>query len=148
MEYIPLGGDEETYVIFDTGLPNHLENLGANEQRDVLEKLRDIASSAAPPDSFVYEQIKNIDVLKFSEEGRIYSKVVANIPEGNTQYHVVYVLYVDEDHDYDQSDLVEYNVQAQTILDALTNLAELSDVERYLDEHDALDKSDLEELTE
>lgn len=148
MGYISLGGDEETHVIFEGSSTNHLEELGANKQRDVLEKLRDVASSDAPPDAFVYERIKNIDVLKFSKDGRIYSKIVTDIPQEGTQYHVVYVLYVDEDHDYDPTDLAEYNVEAQTKLDALTDLTDVTDVERYLDEHNSLDERDLEELTE
>lgn len=97
MSRVPLGGKEETHVIFDGEIPTHLTELDGTDQRDVLKKLLDIAGSSAPPDAFVYEQIKNIDVLKFSEDGRIYSKVITGIPQGNTQYHVVYVLYVDGD---------------------------------------------------
>lgn len=143
MSRIPLGGNEETHVIFDGDVPNHLADLSATDQRDVLKKLRDIASSSAPPDAFVYEQIKNIDVLKFSEDGRIYSKIVTEIPQGNTHYHVVYVLYVDDAHDYDQSDLAEYNVVAQNKLNRITRLTELEDVEWYLDDRDSLNADDL-----
>lgn len=122
--------------------------LGANEQRGMLEKLHDIASSDAPPDAFRYKRIRNIDVIKFSKNGRIYSKIVTGIPQGDTRYHVVYVLYVDEDHDYDPSDLTEYSVEAQNKLDVITDLTELVDVERYLDERDSLDQNDLAELLE
>lgn len=125
-----------------------MEELGANQQRDVLEKLHDIASSDAPPDAFAYERIRNIDILKFSGDGRIYSKIVTNIPEGNTRYHVVYVLYVDESHDYDPSDLTEYSVAARNKLDTITALTELVDVEGYLDEHNSMDENDLAELLE
>lgn len=148
MGYIPLGGREETHVIFDGGIPTHLAELGATEQRDVLKKLLDIARSEASPDAFIYEQIRNIDILKFSAKGRIYSKVVTEIPQGNTHYHVVYVLYVDGTHDYDQSDLSEYNIVAQNKLKRLTRLTELHDVEQYLHEHDSLDEDDLADLLE
>lgn len=143
MSRIPLGGNEETHVIFDGDVPNHLADLSPTDQRDVLKKLQDIASSSAPPDAFVYEQIKNIDVLKFNEGGRIYSKIVTEIPQGNTHYHVVYVLYVDDAHDYDQSDLAEYNVVAQNKLNRITRLTELGDVEWYLDDRDSLNADDL-----
>lgn len=106
----------------------------------------DIAGSDAPPDADIYEQIRNIDILKFSEEGRICSKIVTGIPQGNTHYHVIYVLYVDEDHDYDQSDLSEYNIVAQNKLKRVTRLTELHDVERYLDDHNSLDEGDLADL--
>lgn len=148
MSRVPLGGSEETHVIFDGDIPTHLSELDATDQRDVLKKLQDIAGSSAPPDAFVYEQIKNIDVLKFSEKGRIYSKIVTGIPQGNTHYHVVYVLYVDDDHDYDQSDLAEYNITAQNKLNRITRLTELEDVEWYLDDRDSLSETDLTDLLE
>ncbi|WP_135852125.1 hypothetical protein [Halorussus salinus] len=85
-------------------------------------------------------------MLKFSEKGRIYSKTVENIPKENTSYHVIYVLYVDSDHEYAQSDLAEYNAAAQEKLDIATKLGDLNDVERYLDRRNSLDESDLLDL--
>lgn len=146
MNYVPLGGDEETRVIFEGTIPEHLNELDGTGQRDLLAKLHDIATAEAPPDSFVYETIENLDIIKFSEAGRIYAKVVTGIPEGNTHYHVVYVLYVDADHEYDRGDLVEYSAAAQARLDRATSLTDLDDVEQYLDDHDSLDADDLADL--
>jgi hypothetical protein len=56
---IPLGGSEETHVVFDGAFPSHLEDLSAAEQRALLTRLRTVAESDAPPDQFVYEQSRN-----------------------------------------------------------------------------------------
>lgn len=146
MAYIPLGGSEETRIIFEGGFPEHLASLGASEQLNLLTKLRNMASEDAPPDQYVYERIGNLDIIKFSESGRIYSKVVTYIPEGNTEYHVIYVLYVDEDHEYDRGELGKYSHLAQRKLDAITDLEIVEDVERYLEEHNALTAADMDDL--
>lgn len=146
MGYVPLGGEEETHVVFAEDIPDHLDESSAAEQRDVFKKLHDIASSEAPPEAFVHERIRNIDILKFSSKGRIYAKIVTGIPKGNTHYHIVYVLYIDEDHEYDQSDLSRYSVEAQERLERITSLSGLEDVDRFLDERDSLDAENLAEL--
>lgn len=146
MAYIPLGGSEETHVIFDGGFPEHLAGLSASDQLDLLTRLRNIAKEDAPPDGYVYEQIGNLDIIQFSGSGRVYTKVVTDIPEGNTQYHIVYVLYVDEGHEYDRGDVGIFSQQAQQKLDTITDLASVEDVEAYLDEHDSLTAEDLDDL--
>lgn len=146
MAYIRLGGSEETHIIFDKGFPKHLAGLSASEQWDLLTKLRSIAKEDAPPDGYVYEQIGNLDIIKFSGAGRAYTKVVTFIPEGNTQYHIVYVLYVDEDHEYDQGELGKFSQQAQQKLDTITDLESVEDVEAYLGEHNSLTAEDLDDL--
>ncbi|PGF17181.1 hypothetical protein CP556_14360 [Natrinema sp. CBA1119] len=146
MAYIPLGGSEETHVIFDGGIPTHLADLSASEQRDLLTKLRNIAREDAPPDGYVYEQIGNLDIIKFSGTGRTYTKVVTFIPERNTHYHIIYVLYVDEDHDYDQGGLGKLSQQAQQTLEMITNLESVKDVETYLEDQNSLTADDLDDL--
>jgi hypothetical protein len=144
--YIPLGGSEETHIIFEGDFPEHLARLDASEQRGLLVKLRNIAMEDAPPDSYVYEQIGNLDILKFSEKGRVYAKVITYIPEGNTQYHVIYVLYVDEDHEYNQGKLGKFSQEAQQKLDAITDLEAVADVEGYLEAHNSVTADDLNTL--
>ena len=146
MAHIPLGGSEETHIIFDGRFPNHLASLSASEQRNLLTKLRNIAKETAPPDGYVYEQIGNLDIIKFSEAGRVYAKVVTFIPEDNTNYHIIYVLYVDEDHEYDQGELGKFSQQAQQKLDMITDLDTVEDVEAYLEEHNSLTVDDLDDL--
>lgn len=146
MAHIPLGGSEEIHVIFDGGIPKHLAGLSASEQRDLLTKLRNITKEDAPPDGYVYEQIGNLDIIRFSRAGRAYTKVVAFIPEGNTHYHIIYVLYVDEDHDYDQGELGEFSQQAQQTLEMITDLESVEDVEAYLEAHNSLTADDLDDL--
>ncbi len=146
MAHIPLGGSEETHVIFDGGFPDHLASLSASEQWDLLTKLRNIAKETAPPDGYVYEQIGNLDIIKFSGAGRAYTKVVTFIPEGNTNYHIIYVLYVDEDHEYDQGELGKFSQQAQQKLEIITDLDSVEDVEAYLEAHNSLTADDLDDL--
>ncbi|WP_135827575.1 hypothetical protein [Halorussus halobius] len=146
MAYVPLGGSEETHVIFEGSVPDQLASLGTSEQRELLTKLRNIAAADAPPDSYVYENIGNVDIIRFSGAGRAYSKIITYIPEGNTQYHVVYVLYVDEDHEYDRGELGKFSYRAQQKLDAITDLESVENVESYLEDHDSLTASDLDDL--
>lgn len=142
---IPLGGSEETHAIFDGNITEHLADLSAEEQRDVFKKLHDVVTSSAPPDSKIYEKIGNIDILKFSEKGRIYTKIVTNIPEGNTHYHVIYVLYIDNAHDYDETNLTKYDRMAENKLNRITSLSHLKNVEQYLNNHDSIDEEQLSE---
>ena len=146
MAHIPLGGSEETHIIFEGGIPKHLANLSASEQRDLLTKLLNIAKETAPPDGYVYEQIGNVDIIRFSGAGRTYTKVVTFIPEGNTSYHIIYVLYVDEGHEYDQGELGKFSHQAQQKLETITDLDSVEDVEAYLETHDSLTADDLDDL--
>lgn len=148
MSPIPLGGSEETHVVFDGAFPSHLENLSAAEQRALLTRLRTIAESDAPPDQFIYERIGTIDVLTFSEKGRIYSKVVTFVPEDDTEYHIVYVLYVDEDHEYARSDLAEFSRAAQVKLERITEFSTVDSVSQYLERHDSMTAGELAELLE
>lgn len=146
MAYIPFGGSEETHIIFEGGFPDHLANLSASEQRDLLTKIRNIAKEDTPPDGYVYEQIGNLDIIKFSEAGRAYTKIVTFIPEGNTQYHIMYVLYIDKDHEYDQGKLGKFSQQAQTKLESITDLESVENVEAYLEKHNSLTAEDLDDL--
>lgn len=146
MAYIPLGGSEETHIIFEGSIPNHLATLGASAQRDLLTKLKNIAEEDAPPDSYVYEQIGNIDIIRFSGSGRAYTKVITDVPEGNTQCHIVYVLYIDGDHEYDQGELGRFSHQAQQKLETITDLVSVENVELYLEKHNSFTSADLDDL--
>jgi phage-related protein len=146
--YVPLGGDEETHIIFLGNLPDHLSRLNANEQRDSLTKLKNVANEEAPPDNYIYEQIKNIDILRYSDKGRIWTTIITNIPEKNSVYHVIYVLFIDAEHDYSQGQLGRYNVEAQQKVDEMTSLSTVDKVEDYLKEHDSIDEDGIKELLE
>ena len=143
---VRLGGSEETHFIFEGGVPQHLASLTATEQRELLTKLKNMAEGEAPPDKFLYERIGNLDIIRFSSDGRAYSKVVTYIPEGNTQYHIVYVLYVDAEHEYDQGELGKFSQQAQQKLERITDLESVDDVDSYLEKHNSLTAGDLEDL--
>ena len=144
--HIPLGGSEETHIVFHEGIGSHLGELSANEQRDLLKTLRNVADSDAPPDNFVDEKIGNLDIIRFSKGGRIYSKIVTSIPQGNTEYHVIFVFYIDEDHDYNRGDLATYSQGAQQRMEQAISLSTVDDVALYLEEQDSLTAEDLTDL--
>lgn len=145
MSYIPLT-DEKSRVIFAGELVSNLNSLDADEQREVLNRLLTVIDSAAPPGAFVHEQIANLDIITEGDQCRLYSKVVENIPRGNTEYHLVFVFYIDSTHDYPHSTLATYSRAAQARMDEATALETTSDVEQYLVEHDAHSPADLREL--
>lgn len=72
--------------------------------------------------------------------------MITYIPEGNTQCHVIHVLYVEEDHEYDQGKLGKFSHQAQQKLDTITDLESVEDVEAYLEERDSLTVDDFDDL--
>lgn len=148
MGYVPLGGDEETHIIFLKNLPDHLNRLDANEQRESLTKLKNVANAEAPPDQYVYERIGNLDILRYSDPGRIYTKIVTNIPEANSLYHIIYVLFIDNDHEYSQGRIAKYSNIAQQKLDDITSLSSSDIVEEYLEAHNSIDEAEIEEIVD
>lgn len=138
--------DDETRVILTAEAANNLVELDGSDRDAVIERLVDIAASDVPPSSFVRERIDSIDIIAVGSQTRLYTKVVDELPRGNTEYHVVFLLYVDATHDYSQSELVEYSAEAERKLTRATSLETVADVEQYLHDNDALDEADLREL--
>lgn len=138
MAPIPLS-DEETRIIFGEEAGEGLDALDAPQQEQVLRKLLDVMEGAAPPSKYVYEQIGNLDIYRKGDMIRIYAKAVDNIPRGNTMYHVVYVFYIDEAHDYHRKHLAKFSPRAQQKLERITNLETVEDVEAYFERKNALD---------
>ncbi|PSP49636.1 hypothetical protein BRC67_10720, partial [Halobacteriales archaeon QH_3_68_24] len=100
----------------------------------------------APPSSFVHERIANLDIITVGDQGRLYTKVVDEIPRGNTEYHVIFLFFIDPSHDYPHKVLAEYSPEAEEKAETATSLETVDDVEEYLEELDALDEDDLREL--
>lgn len=147
MSRIPIS-DEETRVIFAENALSELSNCQPDIQKIILKRLLNIADNVSPPDQFVYKQIANVDIIRAGDETRLYSKVVTNIPEGNSTYHIIYVLHIDPHHEYDRADLATFSGQAQTELQRITNFENVSSVEEYLAEYNALSVPDLKEMLE
>jgi hypothetical protein len=145
VERIPLGS-EQTYVIFDSGVSEQLASLSASDQQVILSKLYNVVSADVSPDAFVYEQIRNIDIYRFSDSGRLYTAVMTQIPVSNPGYHIIYVLYVDSNHEYDHADLVEYSQLAACKVDRITSMSNIKEVEAFLDNRHSLDETDLADL--
>lgn len=145
MNYVPLS-DEETRVIFAEEAAVNFAGLDASEQEALITRLLNIVSSEAPPSSFIYERIGNLDILTVGDQGRLYTRVVDEIPRGNTEYHVIFLFFIDPNHDYPHKALAEYSPSAAATATEVTALEEVSDVEQYFEDHDALDGDDLRDL--
>ena len=143
-----MGGNEETHIIFLGNLPDHLSRLTENEQRESLTRLKNVANEEAPPDNYIREKIKNMDILQYSGEGRIYAKIITSIPKDDSLYHVIYVLFIDKDHEYSQGQLSRYSAEAQQKLTELTSLSTVGEVEEYLKEHNSIDEEEIKEMVE
>jgi len=143
--YIPLG-DEQTWVIFAGEAQSNLASLEGSEQQQILTKLLQIAESDAKPTAFRYEQIKNLDIIAVGNQIRLYTKIVDGIPSGNAEYHLIYLFYIDDDHEYETGPMATYASEAQTALDTATSLETIQDIESYLSELQALDADALRDL--
>jgi hypothetical protein len=74
--------------------------------------------------------------------------MVTGIPRDNKTYHVIFVLHIDESHDYDQQDLATYSSYAESRLSAVAKIATVKAVENYFAAYDALSADDLRDLLE
>ena len=105
-----------------------------------------ILENDAVPSSLVHEQIGNLDIYTAGDQIRFYTKVVDQIPRGNAEYHVIYLFYIDDDHDYEQRTLATYSSAAEARAEQATSLATVPDIEAYFEERDVLDADDLRDL--
>jgi hypothetical protein len=138
--------DEETRVIFAGEAAAGFADLDASQQEDVIRRLLNIVTSEAPPSSFVYERIANLDIITVGDQGRLYTKVVDEIPRGDTEYHVIFLFFIDPYHDYPHKALAEYSPSAEAKAEEVTEIEEVADVDEYLESHNALDEDDLRGL--
>jgi len=142
---IPLT-DEDSRVIFAGEAASNLDSLEGSEQEQVLTRLCAILESDAKPSSLVYERIGLLDIFAVGSQIRLYTKVVDEIPRDDAEYHLIYLFYIDDDHEYNQTDLATYSPAAEAKLEEATSLETVRDVDAYLDKMDALDADDLRDL--
>ena len=145
MSEIPLT-DEDSRVIFAGEAASNLDSLEGSEQEQVLTRLCAILESDAKPSSLVYERIGLLDIFAVGSQIRLYTKVVDEIPRDDAEYHLIYLFYIDDDHEYNQTDLATYSPAAEAKLEEATSLETVRDVDAYLDKMDALDADDLRDL--
>jgi hypothetical protein len=138
--------DEDSRVIFAGEAASNLDSLEGSEQEQVLTRLCAILESDAKPSSLVYERIGLLDIFAVGSQIRLYTKVVDEIPRGDAEYHLIYLFYIDDDHEYNQTDLATYSPAAEAKLEEATSLETVRDVDAYLDKMDALDADDLRDL--
>lgn len=147
MRAVPLS-NEETRVIFAADSVSGLAELEGSKQKAVLRCLINIIESESKPGELAYEQIANLDIFTAGSMIRLYTKVVEDVPRGNEKYHLVYLFYIDDQHDYAQSDLVEYSERAQANMEIATSFETVCDVEEYFQEQNAHDADDLRAMLE
>lgn len=145
MSRVPLS-DNETRVIIAGECESNLAALEGREQRAVLNRLLSIVENPSNPRAFVHERIQNLDIITAGDQIRLYSRVVEDIPQGDSVFHVIYIFYIDDDHDYQNYELSTYSVEAQNLVEIVTALELVSDVEEYFEEMNALDADDLRDL--
>lgn len=145
MSRVPLS-DEESRVIFAGEAASNFGALEGSEQKQVINRLVTILESDTKPSSLIYERIGNLDIFTVGSQIRLYTKVVDEIPRGNAEYHVIYLFYIDDDHDYDNKTLATYSPEAKTKVKRITAIQTVPDVEQYLYENDALDAAALRDL--
>jgi len=142
---VPLS-DEETKVIVTDPALKVFQQLGRGEQREIINRLLNIVESSALPSSFVREQIANLDIIAVGDQCRLYTRLVEQIPEGNVEYHVIFLFYIDTSHDYPRDKLGKYSQSAEQFSDQLTDFNRVNKVEEYLEHHGALSANELEHL--
>ena len=145
MSRVPLS-DEETRIIFAGEAASNLQSLEGSEQKQILNRLVNILESGASPSALVHEQIGNLDIFVVGDQIRLYTKVVDEIPRGNSAYHVIYLFYIDDDHDYENTTLATYSPEAKQKAEKVTAIETVSNLEAYLEEQNAMDADDLRDL--
>lgn len=145
MSRVPLS-DNETRVIFAGECESNLAALEGREQQAVLNRLLSIVENPSSPRAFVHERIQNLDIITVGDQIRLYSRVVEDIPQGDSMFHVIYLFYIDDDHDYRNYELTTYSADAQNLVEVVTAFELVSDVEEYFEEMNALDADDLRDL--
>ena len=145
MSRVPLT-DEETRVIFAGEAAANFGALEGSEQQQVINRLVDVLDNEVKPSSLVHERIGNLDIYTAGDQIRLYTKVVDEIPRGNAEYHVIYLFYIDDDHDYPHRKLATYSPRAEEKAERVTSLKTVTDVEEYLAAQNAMDVDDLRDL--
>lgn len=145
MSRVPLT-DEEARAILAGEFASNLSSLERSEQEQVVSRLIDILENEAKPSALVHEQIGSLDIFTAGDQIRLYAKVVEGIPSSDAEYHVAYLFYIDDDHDYEQKKLATFSPAAEARMERVTSLTTVIDVEDYLKKHDALDADDFRDL--
>jgi hypothetical protein len=146
VNYIPLT-DEDTFLIFAGEAKRNLEALDRGQQDAVIDRLSTVVGSAAPPSAYVYERIGNLDIVTVGDQGRLYTRIVEDVPRGNARYHLVYLFFIDATHDYPRTALATYTEAAAAKATKATSLDTVASVDAYLDRMNALDSEDLSGLS-
>lgn len=143
--YVPLSDDETRVVLSEESVDN-LRELGADRQKQVLRKLIDIADHEVPPSELRYERISNLDIYAAGSDCRFYAKAVDSLPPDDADYHLLFVFYVDQNHEYDNRDLYEYSERAEKRVDEGSRLTTVDEVETLFERVNALTVDDLRSL--
>jgi hypothetical protein len=145
VNHVPLS-DEKTFLIFAGEAKRNLDALDRGRQDAVIDRLSTVVESVAPPSAFVHERIGNLDIVTVGDQGRLYTRIVEDIPGGNATYHLVYLFFIDATHDYPRTALATYTQAAAAKATKATSLDTVASVDAYLERMNALDGEDLSDL--
>jgi len=137
VQTVPLS-DEENYAILAEQFGNGMASLGASDKRRVVKRLHTVLHSSSPQ-YYIYETVEGCDELQIIREGdslRLYCRLVMGIPQNNKHYNVLFVFHVDK-HDYESARLSRLDEAAEQWLADITDFSSVSDLDAYLEEHDA-----------
>lgn len=130
--------DEENYAILAEQFGHGVSSLGSSNQRRVMKRLHTVLDSNNPQ-YYVYETVEGYDELEIIREGdslRIYCRLVMGIPQNDKHYNVLLVFYVDN-HNYEPTTMSRLDSASKQWLEEITSFATVSDVDAYLEKHDA-----------
>lgn len=130
--------DEENYAILAEQFGDGMASLGVSDRRRVVKRLHTVLDSSNPQ-YYIYETVEGCDELEIIREGdslRIYCRLVMGIPQNDTHYNVLFIFHVDN-HDYEPGRLSRLDEAAEQWLEDITNFSTVSDVDAYLEDHDA-----------
>lgn len=137
--------DDETVAILAETFTNGLSDLGdRSRQVAVLKRIHQLLDSSAPQ-HFIYETVQGCDeleVIRAGDDLRIFCRLVMGIPEGDKQYNVLFVFYVDP-HEYRAQQLATFDVAAEQRLIEVTSFDDVDDVSGYLDEMNAFTSEEI-----
>lgn len=139
--------DEENYVVMAETFTGSLADLNdKTRQVNVLKEIHKLLDSHTPA-RYIYEDIEGCDELqnlRVSDDIRVFCRLVMGIPQGNKEYNILYVFYVDP-HEYRGEQLERFDDAAKERLEEATSFDYVGDVDEYLAEMDAFDAADIKQ---
>lgn len=142
MAAIPLS-DDENVAIFTQPAFSALSGLEQEQREQFLKRVLELLESPTPK-HFIEKEFSNCDELQQLRAGDIL-RGLCRLLMGVHGYNILFVFYVTK-HKYRQ--LALYDQQACEVVERVTNIEYIEDIESYLSERDAMTAEDIEDIIE